>query len=240
MPAFQGSFLKHIEACTLEGKKRCKRNYVEYCNSPLRRIEDKLLFIVVYLRKATTQDIFGEVFRMSQPVANKWIHILHPCLNQALAAVGERPARNVEELHLAPEKGQLFFQDGTERPIQRPKDPEIRDIFYSGKKKRHCIKNNVLVNRQAKITLLTPTCEGKKHDKKIADETSLVLPEGSILAQDTGFQGYALANVTMIQPKKKPRGKELTPRRKRMQPPDFSLAYPSGACHWRGQTLSDC
>ena len=214
MPAFQTSFLKHIEAYTLEGKKRCKRHYGEYCNSPLRRIEDKLLFIVVYLRKATTQDIFGEVFRMSQPVANKWIHILHPCLNQALAAVGERPARNVQELHLAPEKGQLFFQDGTERPIQRPKDPEIQAIFYSGKKKRHCIKNNVLVNRQAKITLLTPTCEGKKHDKKIADETSLALPEGSILAQDTGFQGYALANVTMIQPMKKPRGKELTPEQK--------------------------
>ena len=209
MPAFQASFLKHIEVYTLEGKKRSKRHYVEYCNSPLRRIEDKLLFIVVYLRKATTQDIFGEVFRMSQPVANKWIHILHPCLNQALAAVGERPARNVQELHLAPEKGQLFFQDGTERPIQRPKDPEIQAIFYSGKKKRHCIKNNVLVNRQAKITLLTPTCEGKKHDKKIADETSLVLPEGSILAQDTGFQGYALANVTMIQPIKKARGKGL-------------------------------
>ena len=214
MPAFQTSFLKHIEAYTLEGKKRCKRHYVEYCNSPLRRIEDKLLFIVVYLRKATTQDIFGEVFKMSQPVANKWIHILHPCLNQALAAVGEMPARNVQELQLAPEKGQLFFQDGTERPIQRPKDPEIQAVFYSGKKKRYCIKNNVLVNRQAKITLLTPTCEGKKHDKKIADETSLALPEGSILAQDTGFQGYALANVTMIQPMKKPRGKELTPEQK--------------------------
>jgi hypothetical protein len=214
LPAFQASFLKHIEAYTLEGKKRSKRHYVEYCNSPLRRIEDKLLFIVVYLRKATTQDIFGEVFKMSQPVANKWIHILHPCLNQALAAVGEMPARNVQELQLAPEKGQLFFQDGTERPIQRPKDPEIQAVFYSGKKKRHCIKNNVLVNRQAKITLLTPTCEGKKHDKKIADETSLVLPEGSILAQDTGFQGYALANVTMIQPMKKPRGKELTPEQK--------------------------
>jgi hypothetical protein len=214
LPAFRASFLKHIEVYTLEGKKRCKRHYVEYRNSPLRMIEDKLLFILVYLRKATTQDIFGEVFRMPQPVANKWIHILHPCLNQALAAVGERPARNVQELHLAPEKGQLFFQDGTERTIQRPKDPEIQAIFYSGKKKRHCIKNNVLVNRQAKITLLTPTREGKKHDKKIADETGLVLPDGSSLAQDTGFQGYALANVTMIQPMKKPRGKELTPEQK--------------------------
>lgn len=112
---------------------------------------------------------------------------------------------------MAPENGQLFFQDGRERPIQRPKDPEIQAIFYSGKKKRHCLKNNVLINRQAKITLLISTCEGKKHDKKIADETGLVLPEGSSLAQDTGFQGYALAKVTMIQPLKKPRGKEHTP-----------------------------
>jgi len=214
LPAFCASFLKYIEEYTLEGNKRCKRHYVEYRNSPLRKIEDKLLFILVYLRKATTQDIFGEVFRMSQPIANKWIHILHPCLNQALAAVGERSARNVQELHLAPDKGQLFFQDGTERPIQRPKDPEIQALFYSGKKKRHGIQNNVLVNRQAKIILLTPTCEGKKHDKKIADETGLVLPEGSRLAQDTGFQGYALVNVMMIQPMKKPRGKELTPEQK--------------------------
>jgi hypothetical protein len=214
LPAFQTGFLKHMEVCTLEGKKRCKRRYVDYCNSPLRMIEDKLMFILMYLRKATTQDIFGEVYKMPQPIANKWIHILHPCLNQTLATLGEKPARSAQDLHLAPEKGQLFFQDGTERPIQRPKDPEIQGTFYSGKKKRHCIKNNVLVNRQAKIILLTSTCEGKKHDKKIADETGLVLPEGSSLAQDTGFLGYALPNVTMIQPMKKPRGKELTPEQK--------------------------
>jgi hypothetical protein len=214
LPAFQGSFLKYMEIYTLEGKQRRKRRYVDYCNTPLPTIEDKLLFILMYLRKATTQDIFGEVYKMPQPVANKWIHVLHPCLNQALAALGEMPARNTEDLRLAPEKGQLFFQDGTERPIQRPKDQETQRTFYSGKKKRHCIKNNVLANRQAKIVLLTPTCEGTKHDKKIADETNLVLPIGSSLYQDTGFQGFALANVIMIQPKKKPRGKELTPEEK--------------------------
>jgi hypothetical protein len=61
LPVFRASFLKYVEEYTLEGKKRCKRHYVEYRNSPLRLIEDKLLFILVYLRKATTQDIFGEV-----------------------------------------------------------------------------------------------------------------------------------------------------------------------------------
>jgi len=41
------------------------------------------------------------------------------------------------------------------------------------------------------------------------------LANGSILAQDTGFQGFALPNVTMLQPKKKPRGKELLPKKKK-------------------------
>jgi len=214
LPAFRASFLGRMEQYTMEGKRRNKRRYVDYCNSPLPTMEDKLMFILTYLRKSTTQDIFGDDYRMPQPVANKWIHILHPCLNQALAKLGENPARNASDLQLTPEKGQLFFQDGTERPIERPKDQEIQKTYYSGKKKRHGIKNNVLVNRLAKIILLTPTCEGKKHDKKSADETNLTLPAGSRLCQDTGFQGFALPEVTIIQPMKKPRGKELSPEEK--------------------------
>ena len=48
------------------------------------------------------------------------------------------------------------------------------------------------------------------HDKKLADEQALRFPENSQLWQDTGFQGYAPDHVTIIQPKKKPRGGELT------------------------------
>ena len=55
--------------------------------------EDKLLFILVCLRKATTQDVLGELFGMSQPIANKWIHRLLPVLNDALAELGELPSR---------------------------------------------------------------------------------------------------------------------------------------------------
>lgn len=57
---------------------------------------------------------------------------------------------------------------------------------------------------------LTATCEGKKPDKKIADEAAFTQPEGSLLYQDTGCQGLALAGTTIFQPKKKPRGGELT------------------------------
>jgi hypothetical protein len=214
LPAFGISFLGYVQTDTLQGKKRQKRRYVSYKNSPLPTMEDKLLFILMYLRKATTQDIFGEVFGMSQPVANQWVHRLHPCLNQALAELGELPARTASDLQVADDEVKVYFQDGTERPIPRPKNQEVQKTYYSGKKKRHTVKNNVLVNARAKISLLSATCEGKKHDKKIADETQFTLPEDSLLYQDTGFQGFTLAGVTILQPQKKPRGGQLTPEEK--------------------------
>lgn len=61
-----------------------------------------------------------------------------------------------------------------------------------------------------KILFLTDTVEGKRHDKKLADETNYALPPGSRLAQDTGFQGFTLDGVAILQPKKKPRGQALT------------------------------
>ena len=84
-----------MQATTLAGKPR-QRPYVSYSNSPLPRMADKLLFILMYLRKATTQDIFGEVFGMPQPVANQWIHRVHAILNQALAQLDANPARQAD------------------------------------------------------------------------------------------------------------------------------------------------
>lgn len=215
LPIFRNAFLIHMQTYRLEGKKRQKRSYVTYSNCPLARIEDKLLFILMYLRKATTQDIFGEVFGMPQPVANKWIHGLHPCSRTALTVLGAMPARTAKELKLLVPERQVYFQDGTERAIPRPSDQELQRLFYSGKRKNHTIKNVVIINEQCKIVLLTPTCEGKKNDKKVSDEADFSLPSGSCLYQDTGFQGFALEDVVSIQPKKKPRGKELSQAEKR-------------------------
>jgi len=77
-------------------------------------------------------------------------------------------------------------------------------------KKRHGLKNNVLIDTLCKIRFLSATVESKKHDKKLANETTYTLPEGSKLCQDTGFQGFTLDNVAILQPKKKPKGKSLS------------------------------
>jgi hypothetical protein len=81
---------------------------------------------------------------------------------------------------------------------------------FTAEKKQHSLKNNTMINMSCRILFLTDTVPGKKHDKKLADETMSFLPEGSRLAQDTGFQGFTLNHVTILQPKKKPRGKMLT------------------------------
>lgn len=64
------------------------------------------------------------------------------------------------------------------------------------------------------IIYLSKTVEGKKHDKKLADEEAIEYPEGTPLQQDTGFQGYAPKGAIILQPRKKPRGGELTEEEK--------------------------
>jgi len=61
---------------------------------------------------------------------------------------------------------------------------------------------------------LSQTYEGKRHDKKIADEEAPTYPKDISLYQDTGFQGYTPESVQTFQPQKKPKGQELTAEQK--------------------------
>lgn len=182
----------------------------------LKELEDKLLFILFYFRQYPTQEVQGFFFGMSQAQANEWIHRLRGLLNQALGyemQLPERRAANLETV-LSGCPSLEFIIDGTERPINRPKDKDAQKDYYSGKKKQHTVKNNLITERGGKVVYLSRTYAGKRHDKKIADIEGYRFPPGSKLLQDTGFQGYRPEGVTIVQPKKKPRGGELTPDEK--------------------------
>ena len=191
-----------------------KRNYGGGRKAQLQDSRDKLLFILFYFRQYPTQEVQGFLFGIGQPQANEWVHRLTKILNQALGEEQQLPERNPRNLEqVLAECSELeFIIDGTERPINRPKDSAKRDLHYSGKKKGTTVKNNVITERRTagKVKYLSQTVEGKKHDKKLADEEGHQFPPGSKLWQDTGFQGYKPEHVTIFQPKKKPRGGELT------------------------------
>jgi hypothetical protein len=173
----------------------------------LQRPEDQLLLILVYLKTYPLQAVMGELFGLSQPRVNYWIHRLLPVLEGALDDLGAGPERNAAHFAQGPAASgaePCLIIDGTERRRQRPKDPEKQALHSSGKKKAHTDKNVVIVTSPRKrIDFLSRTCAGKTHDKKIADTEGITYPPEAILYKDTGFQGYNPAVKETRQAKKK-------------------------------------
>ena len=133
LPQFSKKFDERMKTYNLDGKRRGKRKYSAYKNTPLPTAADKLFFILSYLKTNNLQEVHGALFNITQPKVNQWIHTLLPVLNEALAQLEQLPARKIEEMKLD-EEDTLYFHDGTERPIQRPIDYDKQKNYYSGKK----------------------------------------------------------------------------------------------------------
>lgn len=197
--------------------KQCWKKHAKEKGIVFDTIEDRLFFILFYLKTYPLQQVLAYCFEMSQGEANKHIHDLSHILKLALNKDGFVPPRNTEDIlkRLEQENPQDYVIDGTERRIIRPSDKEVQKMFYSGKKGDNTVKNIVLAGiDDCQIKGLTETCEGKKHDKKTCDEANIRLPKGSHCYYDSGFQGLKMEDVTIHAPKKKPRGGDLTEENK--------------------------
>jgi hypothetical protein len=95
LPPFQQSYDDYLRDRTIEGYERIGQLPKPYHNSPLPTIEDKLLFILVYLKQNPTQTLHGYLFGMSQSNTHKWIQLLHAVLNRTLARIGALPQRTM-------------------------------------------------------------------------------------------------------------------------------------------------
>src|SRR5215470_11428905 len=109
VPPFEAAFLAYMAAWTLHGRRRQLRRYVTYSNCPLPTPEDRLLFILVYLKQHPTHLLHGRVFGMRQSKATQWLHVLLPVLRNALRTLGDAPCRSIETLrqHLGDEEAPL-------------------------------------------------------------------------------------------------------------------------------------
>ena len=98
LPHFEHALAAYLQDRTIDGQPRTSRRYSPYDNCPLPTIADKQLFILTYVKQNPIQEVQGQLFGMSQSNANKWIHLLHAVLNQALAHQDLLPARNADDL----------------------------------------------------------------------------------------------------------------------------------------------
>jgi Helix-turn-helix of DDE superfamily endonuclease/DDE superfamily endonuclease len=169
--------------------------------------EQKLLFLLVYLKTYPLQALLAEVFGLSRPQVNSWLRRLLPTLRDALDDLGvlpERDAHAFARTGAAHGSAPRLIIDGTERRRQRPKNPEKQAAHSSGRKKIHSDKNGVVVDAGSRrVGFLSRTCGGRAADKGIADRERVAYPPGTVLHKDSGFQGYEPEGVKTCQAKKK-------------------------------------
>jgi DDE superfamily endonuclease len=98
VPSFEAAFQAHMATWRLDGKPRTARQFAVYKNCPLPTPEDRLFFLLTYLKTYSLQVVQGRLFGMGQSKANQWIHALLPVLLAALRTLGDAPARSLTAL----------------------------------------------------------------------------------------------------------------------------------------------
>ncbi len=98
VPSFETAYQARMEAWCMDGKPRTARQFTVYKNCPLPTPEDRLFFILTYLKTYALQVVHGRLFGMVQGKANQWIHVLLPALLAALRTLGDAPARSLPAL----------------------------------------------------------------------------------------------------------------------------------------------
>jgi hypothetical protein len=98
VPPFESTFQAHMAQWRLDGQPRTARRYTTYKNSPLPTPEDRLLFILVYLKTYPLQVVHGRLFGMGQSKAHQWIYVLLAVLQTTLRMLGDAPSRSLAQL----------------------------------------------------------------------------------------------------------------------------------------------
>jgi DDE superfamily endonuclease len=98
VPPFETAFQARMARWRLDGKPRTSRQFSVYKNCPLPTPEDRLFFLLTYLKTYSLQVVQGRLFGMGQSKANQWIHVLLPALQVALRTLGDTPARSLSAL----------------------------------------------------------------------------------------------------------------------------------------------
>src|SRR5712692_4080522 len=98
VPPFEAAFQSRLAAWRMDGKPRTARRFTVYKNCPLPTPEDRLVFILTYVKTYALQVVQGRLFGMVQGKANQWIHVLLPALLAALRTLGDAPARSLTAL----------------------------------------------------------------------------------------------------------------------------------------------
>ena len=174
-------------------------------NKHILLLGDRLLLLLMYYRCYVTYEFLGFIFNIYESSVGRNFKPLE----SLLAGIFRIPERKVE---ISEDEFLTLFFDGTEQKRERP--TKRQRIHYSGKKKMHTVKYQVIVvkkkkkpgirnqKRKLRIAAVSKAFSGKTHDKQMYEKTNTIRPPGTKGKGDLGYQGTDLEI-----PIKKPRGK---------------------------------
>ena len=156
-------------------------------------LKDRFLMLLIYYRLYITYTLAGFLFDLDQSNICRDIKKIEKLIRQCLPIpqkiypITKRLKTPEEVERYFP--GFLAFTDCTEQQIPRPVDKNRRKIFYSGKKKRHTIKNQIMVNNRGYILHKVGYKKGRKHDFDIYKNNHPVTPKEVVNVIDLGYLG---------------------------------------------------
>lgn len=183
-------------------------------------VKERILMLLIYYRCYTSYDLLEYLFGVDSSTVCRDIAKIEPAVKQCVPIPAKiyadsKKIDSIESLQeLFPEL--IAITDGTEQQIPRPKNKKKRKTHYSGKKKKHTVKNQITINITGKIIHKPPHSSGRKNDYGILKIKHPVLSEELMIFYDLGYLGVEkdFPKQISILPYKKKKGKELTDSQK--------------------------
>jgi hypothetical protein len=173
--------------------------------SPAREV----LLVLIYLRHNVAHEVVGQLFGVSADTSENLFHELVPLLRELCPA--ERFAAEKRwqrsEPSWTPDVVERVLIDTFETPIPRPTGEARQRRVYSGKKKRHTLKTQVVTDAQGELLALDAGHPGPTADKRLYERSAV--PQQFPDAAKQGDLAY-VGTVGVEVPQRKPRGGQLT------------------------------
>jgi DDE superfamily endonuclease/Helix-turn-helix of DDE superfamily endonuclease len=173
----------------------------------------EILLTLIYLRHNVAFCVVGLMFGVSADVAENTFHEIVGVLKDVCPANRYEAEKRwtKKEPSWKPEEIDKVIVDSFETPVPRPSIEPKQTHLYSGKKKDHTLKTEIITNIEGDILDIDPGYRGPKSDKKLHEgsEVAKQFPNATVIA-DLAYKGLKGGEV----PHKKPRGGELTPEQK--------------------------
>jgi hypothetical protein len=185
------------------------------------QVRDRFLMLLVYYRMYITHTLSGFLFDLDQSNIYRDIRHIEPLVKQCIPLPEKlynltRRLRTVEEVEKYFPEFKAFI-DATEQEIQKPKDKMRKKYYYSGKKKRHTVKTQLMVNKKGEILHKSRHHKkGRQHDYTVYKDEQPQTPSQVENVLDLGYLGCEkdFPTVKYSLPIKKKRNMELTEEEK--------------------------